>query len=88
MTTQIEDANELLRAALDIIRKSGEGPIVRSAYQVETTAFGGGDGMCIAGDIEEYFRNYDVAREFQMPAEKKPSALALAIASGRAKDRK
>lgn len=60
MTTQIEDANELLRAALDIIRQSGESRMV--AYEVETKAFGGGDGMCIANGIEAYLRQYDVPR--------------------------
>ncbi len=68
MPTQIEDANELLRAALEIIRESGDSRYVKSAYAVTTKAFGGGDGLCIAEDIEAYFDQYGVAREPQMPA--------------------
>lgn len=67
MPTQIEKANELLRAALEIIRESGESIYVRSAYQVTTKAYGGGDGMCIAEDIDAYFDAYNVPREPQMP---------------------
>lgn len=67
MATQIEEAHELLRAALEIIRKSGEGPLVQSAYRVTTTANGGGDGLCVATEIEYYFDLYDVAREPQFP---------------------
>ena len=65
--SQIDDANELLRAALEIIRGSGESHYVKSAYAVTTTAYGGGDGMCIADDIEAYFEQYRVSREPQMP---------------------
>ena len=65
--TQIEEANELLRAALEIIRASGTSRYVKSAYAVTTRAYGGGDGRCIAEDIEEYFSQNSISLEPQMP---------------------
>ena len=67
MATQLDEAHELLRAALDIIRKAGESRFVVSPYRVTTLANGGGDGHCVAGEIEDYFSTYEVPREPQFP---------------------
>ena len=65
--TQIEYANELLRAALDVMQSSTVGPYVRSVRTGTTKANGGGDGTCIMEEIADYFENYKVPREPQFP---------------------
>lgn len=68
MTTQIEHANELLRAALDIFEDAQRGPYVKALGECETLAHGGGDGICVAEEIKEYFDLHRVPRKPQMPA--------------------
>lgn len=67
--TQLDEANELLRAALEIIHASGRAHSVTSAYRCTTKANGGGDGLCVAGEIEDYLDTWDVPREPQFPDE-------------------
>ena len=65
--TQQQYADELLRAALDIIEEAGKGPFVRSVHECQTRANGGGDGLCVRDEIRDYFEAYAVPREPQYP---------------------
>jgi len=67
--TQIEVANELLRAALDILTQASSGHYVKSVNECETRANGGGDGSCVREEIESYFDQYNVPTAFQWPEE-------------------
>lgn len=66
---QIAYANELLRAALDILEEAESSPYVRSVLECTTRANGGGDGLCVLGELRDYFEDYDVPRDPQWPQE-------------------
>lgn len=65
--TQLDEAHELLRAALEIFRDASRGPYVKSLGACKTRANGGGDGACVREEIAEYFDRYGVTVEPQMP---------------------
>ena len=69
MPAQIDVANELLRAALEVMTKATSGPYVQSVDHCMTKANGGGDGACVMQEIADYFDAYDVPREPQWPDE-------------------
>lgn len=67
--TQLEIANELLRAALDLLEKADRTSFVVSVLELTTNANGGGDGMCVREELQEYFDTFDVPRALQWPGE-------------------
>lgn len=64
---QLKYANELLRAALDILEEAQEGPYVKEVGHCTTRANGGGDGMCVTEEISDYFETYGVTRTPDFP---------------------
>lgn len=64
--TQLECANELLRAAHDIISQVVRGKVWHSC---ETRANGGGDSHCVLQELADYFDTYDVERAPMWPDE-------------------
>ena len=63
----LEEAHEILRGALDLLTQAGRGPYVKNVLSLTTKANGGGDGHCLREEIEAYFDQHGIAREFQRP---------------------
>lgn len=65
--TQQQVADELLRAALDLLREAIESPYVKSVAECTTRANGGGDGLCVMAEVSDYFERYHVPIDPQWP---------------------
>lgn len=67
--SQIAVAHELLRGALDLLTRQKSSRYILNVLEQTTKANGGGDGYTLAHEIEDYFDQYEVARDFQWPDE-------------------